>query len=107
LNLNQSPTKGQLVSLIAECDDMAGHHVIWVNSAGDVNIDVVPQNLTPVGFEESKPEMRMRYPTFVCGNDYVGSEAAKDDMHVSRIFNSLVEMWPIAKDKATVTYLDA
>ncbi|MGO1660098.1 MAG: hypothetical protein ACTHYN_16005 [Marinobacter sp.] len=93
MNLNTSPTKSQLEALISACDDSAGHHVVWVDKNGDVSIDVVPQGLTPIGFEQSKPSMLMRYETFSCGNDYVGPSAAKDTAHIAEIFESLVKEW--------------
>lgn len=105
MNLNSSPTKSQLEALIAACDDSAGHHVVWVDNTGNVHIDVVPQGLTPIGFEQSKPRMIMRYETFSCGTDYVGPSAAKDSKHVAEIFESLVSEWPVAQTRSKVTYL--
>ena len=106
MNLNDSPTVGQLKQLFRMCNDSDGHHVLWVARNGEVHISLVPDELTPVGFEESKSNMQMRYETFCIGNDYVGESAAQDERLMSSIFASLVKEWPDAKGSADVDYID-
>ena len=107
MNMNQSPTKEELMELLAACDDKAGHHILWVNKAGDVLVTKVPEHLSPAGFEETTPQMQMRYETFQRGNGYVGKKAAKDQAWVSCMFMSLVSEWPLARESKEVEYIDS
>src|SRR5947209_4594208 len=78
MNLNSNPTTGQLRELLRLCDDSAGHHVLWVKKTGDVELSRIPQDQTPVSFEEAHPDMQVRFETFLAGNEYVGPEGADD-----------------------------
>lgn len=105
MNLNQAPSIEQLKSLLAACDDDVGHHILWVKKTGDVHISVLPENLTPAGFEETNPEMALRYETFQCGNGYVGVDAASDDDFVTDLFNRLTSKWSSGKQTQGVIYV--
>src|SRR5215475_6979636 len=106
MNLNAAPTKEQLQQLLAQYDDRAGDHVLWVDDRGDVSITQVPRGLTAEAFERSSPAMRLRCETFEKGNEYVGPEAAGDDEWVSRLFETLVREWPNAQAKGAVRYVE-
>lgn len=106
MNMEQTPTVEELRRLILACDDLAGHHVLWVDKCGDVRVSQIPRDQTPIGFEEEHPEMRLRYETFQAGNDYVGPEAAKDDEWIHQLFEALVKEWPHAKHERKVEYID-
>lgn len=106
MNLDNNPTVEQLRALLAECDDQAGHHVLWVAKNGDVHLSRVPKDKTPVGFQESESEMQLRYETFQAGNEYVGLEAAEDEAWVRQLFDALVKEWPKAKGRQAVEYVD-
>jgi len=107
MNLNSSPSKEELSAIISRCDDHSGNHVLWVNESGDVYITSIDSNImTPVGFEASTPNMKLRYETFGAGNDYVGENAAKDDELVTRLFNSLVQEWSGQQENVGVGYVD-
>ncbi|QVL49070.1 MAG: hypothetical protein KFB96_00570 [Thiocapsa sp.] len=106
MNLNNSPTIEQLAALVAECDDGAGHHVLWVDRDGDVHISTVPKHLSPVGFEQATPEMKLRNETFAQGNDYVGPNAAKDERLISDLLKSLKRAWAEHKNHPGVDYID-
>ena len=93
MNLNKSPTKTQLELLIASADDNAGHHILWVDTVGNVNLTLLPDDITPVGFGEKTPNIRLRFETYCVGNDYVGVEASKDGEYINRLFRSLVTAW--------------
>ena len=41
MNLNNKPTKHQLQALLLACDDTAGHHVLWVDHLGEVQITLL------------------------------------------------------------------
>lgn len=107
MNLEQAPTRDQLVELLAAQDDAAGHHVIWADSSGEVQITRLPIGRTPIGFEESEPTMKLRLPTLSQGNGYVGPGAAQDSGWVDNVFDALVTTWPKAKKASEVWYVDA
>jgi hypothetical protein len=104
--LNLDPTREQLRQLIAQGRDRDGHHLLWVSDTGEVQLSLVPADLTPAGFQQAHPQMRLRYEMFERGNEYVGPSAAADDAWVYRLFESLVREWPRAKDRAAVEYID-
>jgi hypothetical protein len=94
LNLEDNPKPEQLAQLLAECDDNAGHHIIWVDYEGNVFIDMVPNNLTPAGWAEQNWGLyKFRFETAQKGNGYVGKEAAKDKEYVKNELESLIEHW--------------
>lgn len=105
MNLNQNPTIDQLRELMARCHDKRAHHVLWVAQNGDVRIDPLPGDRTPVGFEAGTPDMKMRFETFAQGNDYVGFQAAHSEF-AERLFKGLLKNWPDAIGKGGVHYVD-
>jgi hypothetical protein len=106
MNLNVSPTPDQLRELLRRCDDTAGHHVLWVKENGDVVLSRVAKNGALENDEKGHPEMKMRFETFLAGNEYVGPEAAQDDEWVSELFERLVREWAKARGKAEVAYVN-
>lgn len=105
MNLNQHPTIEELRELIRACDDLAGHHVLWVAKNGDVHVSRVPKDKRPVGFEETHPDMQLRCETFEAGNEYVGPDAAQDGDWIAQLFDTLTREWPRAKSKPEVEYI--
>jgi hypothetical protein len=99
MNLNANPTKEQLRELLARCDDLAGHHVLWVSREGEVTITRLPK-VWPPAFEPG-PEVQLYHETFPAGKEYVGPEAA--DEWVTELFEVLVEQWRMARDQPGVT----
>lgn len=57
-----------------------------------MHLDLVPYHLSPIGFEESVPSMRVRFSTFCQGNGYVGPAAAADTEWMERLFRKLAKM---------------
>jgi hypothetical protein len=106
MNMEKSPTIDELRGLIRACNDSAGHHILWVAKNGDVQLSIVPKELTPVGFQQTTSEMQLRYETFEAGNEYVGPDAAGDDGWVKQLFDSLAKKWPPAKGEPAVEYID-
>lgn len=106
MNLDANPSIEELRELVRQCDDFAGHHVLWVKKSGEVTISCIPANQTQAGFEEDHPDMQLRLETFLAGNEYVGSEAADDWEWISELFESLRKEWHKAKGKTDVAYLD-
>ena len=106
MNLNAAPTKEQLQQLLAQHDDRAGDHVLWVDDRGDVYISHIPRGMTAEAFERSSLAMRLRCETCPKGKEYVGPEAASDPEWVSRLFEALVSEWPKAQAKGVVRYVE-
>jgi hypothetical protein len=107
MNLNTSPTIAQLQALTQSADDAAGNHILWVDMQGDVHLSLVPVHLSPNGFEDSQPTMRVRYETCGQGNGYVGPQAAADVSSMNRLLNSLVKEWVNLKPSASAQYVDS
>ena len=106
MNLNSNPTRNELTILLSTCDDNEAHYMLWVNHQGEVNISPVPNELTPVGFEQSLPDIKMRYETFELGNEITGSNAANDENWVSELFSSLISEWASNSSESGVKYVD-
>jgi hypothetical protein len=106
MNLNTAPTTEELQQLLAQHDDRAGDHVLWVDDRGDVHLSQLPRNLTADAFERSRPDMRLRCETFQKGNEYVGPGAASDEAWVARLFETLVSEWPKANARGEVAYVE-
>jgi hypothetical protein len=91
MNLKQDPSIEQLKNLIASQDDEIGHHMIWVSFDGDVFVDVIPRELTPVGYVESLDgRVQFRLETLQAGNGYVGPSAAENQAWIGQVYAALV-----------------
>ena len=104
MNLDNNPTVEELSDLLKQCDDEAGHHVLWVAKNGEVHLSRIPKAADPIEFQS--PEMQLRYAVFEAGNEYVGPDAAEDKTWVEELFDALVHEWPNAKKKETVEFVD-
>ncbi len=94
MNLLANPTEAELAALFASCDDSAANHMLWVSKTGQVHLDPIPQELSPVGyFEKRKSEHQFRYETFGQGNGYTGMKAAADKRWIKQILTSLKRDW--------------
>jgi len=96
MNLNQNPSVDQLKQLFASVDDEAGHHILWVDLSGNVHLSIIPEGLSPVGFqEELKTSNAMKFclDTFPRGSEDVGVDASKSDEHMDRIFGRVMKAW--------------
>ena len=94
MNLAEKPTQAELARLMSQCDDKSASHVLWVSYSGEVHLDPLPDELTPIGFERlHQRELKFRWETFVQGNDYVGPNAAKDKAWVAKVFAELEHLW--------------
>ena len=107
MNLEDQPTLEQLQAIIAAADDVAGHHVLWVDTRGSVHLSLLPEGLGPIGFEESNKSMCLRYETCDPGNGYVGIEAANDLELMERLYSSLLREWPNRLSGGRVEYVDS
>ena len=105
MNLNTNPTVEELRELLKRCDDSAGHHVLWVSRAGDVELSHIPKTAPPNGQLNGQHDMQMCFETFQAGNEYVGPDAADDKEWLAELFDNLVKEWPNAKGKAGVAHI--
>jgi hypothetical protein len=105
MNLDNAPTTEELSQLLAPCNDSAGHHVLWVSRAGEVNVSCVSPDLPSGSFDQTHPDMQLRYETFQRGNEYVGPDAAGDEEWISELFNSLLNEWTLAKGKHAIRHV--
>lgn len=96
MNLNNNPTTDELRALFAAADDKAGHHILWVDIAGQVHLTLLDDSVRLPDFSKTYPTVRIRFEAFCAGNGYVGPEAADDDDHVARYFGWLQFEWESA-----------
>jgi hypothetical protein len=106
MNLDASPTMGELRQLLAQENDRAGHHLLWVDRNGNVHVSLVRDERAADELEKARPDMQLRYETFLKGNEYFGPEAAADDGWVVGLFQSLQQEWQKAKGKGEVAHVE-
>jgi hypothetical protein len=98
MNLNNAPTKSQLSALLAGADDDAGHHILWIDTAGQVRLTLIDDSVLLTEFAAVYPTVRVRFEAFCVDNGCVGTEAADDEEHVSRYLDWLQQEWAMAAD---------
>ena len=101
MNLSRNPSRDELATLLADCDDAASNHVLWVHSNGDVEISPLNDETIASAFG-TRPDLRFRYATMKLGNNECGAVAASDPAYVDELYASLVEDW----DKGTTGYVE-
>lgn len=106
MNMKSGISIEKAKEIFMACDDNAGHHILWIDKNGEVHLDRVPEELSPIGFQESKISMQCRFETYTCGCGYVGPEAAKDDKYMENICNSLEAAWTKYKGQEKIGYID-
>lgn len=106
MNMNHSPTVDELTRLFAAADDKAGHHCLWIDRSGEVHLSVIPEELTPVGFEDQTPSMQVRFETYGSGLGYVGPVASEDCAFIGDTFGRLVQAWTPPFPPGTIKYVD-
>jgi len=102
MNLNDNPTLEQFHEFLAQHDDRAGHHVLWVRKDGEVMLACLPK-----GNKRSDPsrlptydgpDMLLRYDTFPAGYGYVGPLQPDDDgWFRGELFRHLIQQWVRSK----------
>lgn len=93
MNLTKNPTIQQLSDLHRVCNDETSHHILWIDTVGEVRVTPLPDAINPAGFEDRFPTCVLRYETCQAGNGYVGPEAAADTSLMQRLFSSLIKEW--------------
>ncbi len=88
----EDPKIDELRELLTNADDAVDSHMLWVARDGAVHLDRLG-GYSPIGLSAQHDDMVFRLETFVAGNGYVGTAAAKNDDWVSRLFRALVSNW--------------
>ena len=103
MNLNNNPTKQELSALFAQCDDEAGHHILWVSNSGNVKIDLLVNTIPAKWAKDHENLYKFRLETWVQGNGYTGQDASRNANWIDRIYESITEHWA----KGTNGYIDS
>jgi hypothetical protein len=94
MNLNRNPTKEELQTLLAACDDGEGIHVLWVERMGEVQITLL---LTETDVEWIKgvddEKVQFHYKSYAKNDGFVGKAASVDDMYIVTLFEKLLRDW--------------
>ena len=98
MNMRNNPTINELRALLAKCAGAGANHILWVSRDGEVHIDPVPPNVSPVRFEDLHKNMQFRFETYAAGTGYVGRSAAANTSHVREIFDDLVKCWAARRE---------
>lgn len=107
MNLNNQPTLSELQAIFTTTNDNEGNHILWVDKQGEVYLSLIPDHLSPNGFEDATPSMRLRYETFGQANGYVGPKAADDVVSMTRQHASLIVEWKRLPPNERVGYIDS
>lgn len=85
-----TPTKEQLVSTIHHGDDRISNSLI-LNVHGFFELRI----RETISLEIQDPTIVVRNETFDSGNDYVGIDAAKDEILIDGLYASALELWTL------------
>lgn len=91
MNLTTPTTMGELRRLIAEADDLAGTHVLWIDTGGEVHLSADAGNC-------DDGAVRLRFAPFQAGTGMVGPIAAHDDRLIGKMYFSILHHWLHAGD---------
>ena len=94
MNLMKKPTSGQLKTLLERADDSEGHHILWVDKSGEVNLTLLPHGASPGGWcEHYGAQIQFRYGTYERSGDFVGKTVAADKAYVHDLYLHLIGDW--------------
>ena len=94
MNLIQYPELEALRRLISQCDDRAGHHIVWIDQAGQMRVSRLPPGETPNMWSRThQRQVAARLETFERGNGYVGPKAARDETYLKELLIKAREAW--------------
>lgn len=82
------PSFEQLISVIKQGDDRL-HNSLILNVFGFFEL----RNFDTINISIEDPTIVFRHETFSIGNDYVGSNASKDDLLMQNIYSTAIENW--------------
>lgn len=98
MNLNTNPILAQLQALTQQADDEAGNHILWVDQKGEVHLSLIPEDMTPNGFEDSCLKGNLlttprspASPSFPVQSAHrVARQAARDGNHSMKIISAIL-----------------
>lgn len=106
MNLNNQHTPEDLAKLFAARKDKQESHILWIAENGEVHLDALAPELGEEEFEKRTPAMRARLKTYHRGKGYVGKKAAADKEFIGRVYRTLQQEWPAARNQPEVAYID-
>ncbi len=97
MNMNQSPNLDALRRLVIQCDDQAGHHLLWIDRSGQVTITRLSSGDTPaLWLREHQGQVAVRLESFQRGGGYVGPKAGADEAYLKGLLAEIQEAWDAA-----------
>jgi len=98
MNLMKRPTSGQLKILLAQADDSEGHHILWVDKAGEVRLALLPSGTSAGGWSGYfGPQIQFRYEAYERSGGFVGKTVAADRAYVKELYSHLLGDWGSGK----------
>jgi hypothetical protein len=99
MNLNRNPTREELQTLLATCDDGEGIHVLWVERLGDVQITLL---LTETDMEwirgTDHENLQFHYESYGKNEGFTGKAASADNLYIATLFEKLLKDWEDQRD---------
>jgi hypothetical protein len=99
MNLNRNPTREELQTLLAACDDGEGIHVLWVERLGDVQITLL---LTETDLEwirgTDHENLQFHYESYGKNEGFTGKAASADNLYIATLFEKLLKDWEDQRD---------
>ncbi|HEY1122662.1 MAG TPA: hypothetical protein VGE67_13710 [Haloferula sp.] len=94
LLLSAGVTVESFRQLIASKDDDAGSHILWVDDAGAIHLDLLREGQSPAEYEdEIAHRMRFRYEVYEQGEGHMGPGAAGDFRFVRDLLHVVERDW--------------
>ena len=94
MNLTNNPTVAAVRDLLMGADDERAHHILWVDTDGEVHLDVLTGDDSPASWTTRMANrIRLRYETFSRGNGLTGPAAAQDSQWVRQVHEWLISSW--------------
>lgn len=105
MNLNNNPTKEQLADLLRPLDDLAAHHVLWVDRGGEVHVTPMPKTSRrpPPPPPEVLDNALVYFEPLWATKGYVGPEGAGNDEWLTDALGMLLRDWAVAKGRNAPT----
>lgn len=96
MNLLTPTTMGEFRRMIATADDLAGAHVLWIDTCGEVHLSTdEPHRHDDNGqpAQSRQADVRLRFAPFEAGAGMVGPLAAHDDRLIGNMYFSVLHHW--------------
>lgn len=105
MNLQNNPTIDDLIFIFASKNDEDDSHILWVNYHGDVFLDPIGKDITPVGWDEANQDKcKFRFESYVQGKGYVGLIASQDIKWMEKVYKGLLDNWNLGTTGFIDTY---